>query len=123
VQNVSFQWADGSVGTVNELLRWTQGRLLLLFFGEIDPAALRRLRALAGSAPLLAIQVLGAQDQPQAREHVRDPQGHLRGACHVFGHAWALVRPDAYVAATGEAVDAALVDAVGRCLAAAEVQA
>jgi 3-(3-hydroxy-phenyl)propionate hydroxylase len=34
----------------------------------------------------------------------------------VFGHAWALVRPDAYVAATGEAVDAAVIEAVGRAL-------
>jgi 3-(3-hydroxy-phenyl)propionate hydroxylase len=51
---------------------------------------------------------------------VRDPQGHLQGACHVFGHAWALVRPDAYLAATGEAVDGALVrrpsNALGHCL-------
>jgi 3-(3-hydroxy-phenyl)propionate hydroxylase len=34
----------------------------------------------------------------------------------VFGHAWALMRPDAYVAATGESVDAALVHAVGQAL-------
>ena len=50
---------------------------------------------------------------------MRDPQGHLQGACHVFGHAWALVRPDSYVAATGESVDAALVHAVGQALGAA----
>jgi 3-(3-hydroxy-phenyl)propionate hydroxylase len=48
---------------------------------------------------------------------VRDPQGHLQGACHVFGHAWALVRPDAYLAATGEAVDGALVQAIEHALA------
>jgi 3-(3-hydroxy-phenyl)propionate hydroxylase len=122
VQNVVFQWADGSPGTVNDLLRWAEGRLLLLLFGEIDRASLRRVRALTESAPLLAMQVVGTNGTPSAIEHVLDPQGHLRGACHVFGHTWALVRPDAYVAATGESIDAALVNAVGKCLGAGEVQ-
>jgi 3-(3-hydroxy-phenyl)propionate hydroxylase len=122
VQNVVFQWADGSPGTVNDLLRWAEGRLLLLLFGEIDRASLRRVRALTESAPLLAMQVVGTNATPSAIEHVLDPQGHLRGACHVFGHTWALVRPDAYVAATGESIDAALVNAVGKCLGAGEVQ-
>lgn len=116
VQNVSFQWPDGSAGTVNDLLRWADGRLLLLLFGDVDRASLRRVRALAESAPVLAVQVLGADHAPSAVEHVRDANGDLRGATHVFGHAWALVRPDAYVAATGEGVDAALVRAVGKCL-------
>jgi 3-(3-hydroxy-phenyl)propionate hydroxylase len=65
------------------------------------------------------VQVLGTDDEPGALEHVRDPKGHLQGACHVFGHAWALVRPDSYVAATGETVDASLVHAVGQALGAA----
>ena len=47
---------------------------------------------------------------------VRDPLGHLQGACHVFGHAWALVRPDTYLAATGEAVDGSLITAVEHAL-------
>ena len=64
------------------------------------------------------MQVLGPNDRPGALEHVRDPEGHLQGACHVFGHAWALVRPDSYVAATGESVDAAVIQAVARALAA-----
>ena len=63
------------------------------------------------------MQVLGSDAPAQAHETVRDPLGHLQGACHVFGHAWALVRPDAYLAATGEAVDAALVAAVEQALA------
>jgi 3-(3-hydroxy-phenyl)propionate hydroxylase len=62
------------------------------------------------------VQVLGPDDLAGALEHVVDPKGHLQGACHVFGHAWALVRPDAYVAATGETVDATLVHAVGQAL-------
>ena len=63
--------------------------------------------------------MLGPEDTPGAAEYVRDPKGHLQGACHVFGHAWALVRPDSYVAATGESIDAKLVHAVGLALGAA----
>jgi 3-(3-hydroxy-phenyl)propionate hydroxylase len=116
VQNVSFQWADGSPGTVNELLQWADGRLLLLLFGNANRSSLSRLRALAESAPLRCVQVVGADEHAAAIEHVRDPKGHLQGACHVFGHAWALVRPDSYVAASGETVDASLVEAVAKAL-------
>ena len=116
VQNVGFRWADGSPGLVNELLQWADGRLLVLVFGSFSAASLQRLRALCAHAPLRAVQVLGADGPAGALEHVRDPQGHLQGACHVFGHAWALVRPDAYVAATGESIDASLVHAVARAL-------
>jgi len=120
VQNVSFQWSDGSRGTVNDLLQWADGRLLVLVFGESTPSALARLRALGETAALRSVQVVGTDDNPAAREHVRDPQGHLQGACHVFGHAWALVRPDSYVAATGESIDATLVHAIGKALGALE---
>lgn len=116
VQNVAFEWAPGRHGVVNDLLRWADGNLLLLVFGGLPPAALRRLRDVAASAPVRVVQVVGPDERPAAREHVRDPQGHLQGACHVFGHAWALVRPDSYVAATGENIDAALVHAIGRAL-------
>lgn len=119
VQNVAFEWADGSRGEVNDLLRWADGRLLVLLFGGTPPSALQRLRSLAQTAPLCCVQVLGPGDKPGAIEHVRDPKGHLQGACHVFGHAWALLRPDSYVAATGEAVDAGLVHAIGQALGAA----
>ena len=60
--------------------------------------------------------VVDAHATPQAREHVRDPLGHLQGACHVFGHAWAIVRPDGYLSATGEAVDAQLVKSIEHAL-------
>jgi 3-(3-hydroxy-phenyl)propionate hydroxylase len=120
VQNVSFQWADGSAGTVNDLLQWADGRLLLLLFGRANRASLERLRQLAATAPLYCVQVLGAGESAAAVEHIRDSKGHLQGACHVFGqdpiNVWALVRPDSYVAATGEAIDASLVDAVARAL-------
>jgi 3-(3-hydroxy-phenyl)propionate hydroxylase len=116
VQNVSFEWPDGSSGQVNDLLRWADGRLLVLVFGAASPAALEKLRGLSETAPVRCVQVLGPDEPTGAREHVRDPKGHLQGACHVFGHAWALVRPDSYVAATGETVDAVLVHAVGQAL-------
>ncbi|MBA2964649.1 MULTISPECIES: FAD-dependent monooxygenase [Ramlibacter] len=120
VQNVSFHWSDGTTGLVNDLLLWAEGRLLLLVFGDPGRAGLARVRELVQAAPLRCVQVLGATDAPGALEHVRDPKGHLQGACHVFGHAWALLRPDAYVAATGEAINAGVVDAVACALGARE---
>ncbi|MBU7576029.1 MAG: FAD-dependent oxidoreductase [Hydrogenophaga sp.] len=116
VQNVSFTWADGSTGQVNDLLNWAQGDLLVLVFGDLAPAALQRLRRLCLDAPVRSVQVLGSDGAAQALEHVRDPKGHLQGACHVFGHAWALVRPDGYLAATGETINARLVTAIERSL-------
>ncbi len=122
VPNAPFCWADGRTpGSLHELLRWADGHLLLLAFGDLSPAACERLALLSCCAPLRCVQVLDAEATPQAVEHVRDlnPRGvgHLQAACHVFGHAWALVRPDSYLAATGEAVDARLVHAIENALA------
>ena len=112
VQNVAFRWADGSSGTVNDLLEWAGGDLLVLVFGHVSMAASERLRQLTSHAPVRCVQVLEAHSSPQAVEHLIDPQGHLQGACHVFGHAWAVLRPDGYLSATGEAVDAKLVHSI-----------
>ncbi|MDR7150355.1 3-(3-hydroxy-phenyl)propionate hydroxylase [Hydrogenophaga palleronii] len=116
VQNVAFAWADGSQGRVNDLLDWAAGDLLVLVFGDLSPSALQRLRRLCFDAPVRSVQVLGIDATAQAVEHVRDPHAHLQGACHVFGHAWALVRPDGYLAASGETVDGQLVAAIERSL-------
>lgn len=120
VQNAAFRWADGSQGTVNDLLLWAAGDLLVLVFGQLSADAVQRLRELARHAPVRSVQVLGPGERAQAREHIRDINargiGHLQGACHVFGHAWALVRPDSYLAATGEAVDSNLIAAVEKTL-------
>ncbi len=116
VQNVRFAWADGTAGCINHLLDWAAGDLLLLVFGELSPTARQRLRRLSAAAPVRCVQVPGPGARPQAAEHVLDPEGHLRGACHVHGHAWALVRPDGYLAASGEAVNASLIAAVERSL-------
>jgi 3-(3-hydroxy-phenyl)propionate hydroxylase len=112
VQNVRFQWADGRTGTVNDLLTWADGRLLVLLFGDLPRATAQRLRLITEHAPVRCVQAVGARERPCAREHVLDTQGHLQEACHVLGHTWALVRPDGYLAATGEAVDAALVQSI-----------
>lgn len=116
VQNVAFRWADGGKGVVNDLIEWAGGQLLVLVFGDMSQAAAKRLRDITSAAGVHAVQVVGPDTWPQAREHVIDPQGHLQGACHVFGHAWALVRPDAYIAATGESVDAGLIQAIERAI-------
>ncbi len=116
VQNVAFTWADGSAGVVNDLLAWADGSLLLLAFGELDSTQVQRLQALAAGAPLRCVQVLGAKDRASATEHVRDAKGTLRDACHVYGHDWALLRPDSYVAATGEGIDAGLIRAIEKAL-------
>ena len=117
VQNVAFTWAGGSgSGTMNDLLQWTQSRLLVLVFGHLSATALERLRQLSTTAPVRCVQVVGPDEPAQAKEHVRDPKGHLQGACHVFGHAWALIRPDGYLAATGEVVDGDLVQAIEKSL-------
>jgi 3-(3-hydroxy-phenyl)propionate hydroxylase len=116
VQNVNFLWPDNSSGTLNDLLEWAGGRLLLLVFGDASPQCFERLRALGETAPVRSVHVLGADEPAAVLEHVRDPQGHLQGACHVFGHAWALIRPDSYVAATGESVDSTLIHAVTKAI-------
>ena len=116
VQNVALRWADGSAGCVNELLNWAAGDLLLLAFGPLGRADQQRLNTLTGGAPLRAVQVPTGRDRAQATEHVRDPDGHLRAACQLAGPGWALVRPDGYLAASGDRIDGRLVAALERSL-------
>ena len=115
-QNTAFAWADGSSGTLSDLLAWAQGRLLLLVFDQIRPAALAQLQALTLLCDVRGVQVLATDLQASAIEHIRDPHGHVRATCQAPGlptsAAWALLRPDGYIAATGEKIDAALVRAV-----------
>jgi 3-(3-hydroxy-phenyl)propionate hydroxylase len=115
-QNVGFAWPGGRPGELLDLLAWAQGRLLLLAFGDVSAAALARLAALSVEAGIRCVQVVGPGEKATAVEHVIDDQGHLQATCHVFGHAWALLRPDGHVAATGESVDASLVHAVAAAL-------
>lgn len=43
LQNVALRWADGSAGDLADLLRWAQGRLLLLVFCMIKPGDAQRI--------------------------------------------------------------------------------
>lgn len=45
-----------------------------------------------------------------------DRHGHLQTTCQVSGQGWALLRPDSYVAATGNSVGASLVHAIATAL-------
>ena len=117
VQNVAFRWANRQTGVLNTLLDWAEGCLLLLVFGPIKVAELARLRQLASTTAMLrVVQVMDPADKPQALEHVIDDKGHVRRACQGTDQRWALVRPDAYLAATGSGIDAALVRQVGCAL-------
>lgn len=118
VQNTQLCWADGSPGVLNDLLGWAGGRMLLLVFGLPDAQAVRRLSQLARTAPLRGVQVAATAERARAREWVLDPSGELARACACQpGRGWALVRPDAYLAATGVAVDGGLVAALQKSLA------
>ena len=107
-QNVVFAWADGSRGELIALMQWAGARLLLLVFGDLTGPAAQRLQKLSKDADLRCVQVIAPGGNAAATEHVIDTQGHLQATCHVFGHAWALLRPDGYLVATGESVDASL---------------
>ena len=118
-QNVALRWADGQPGQLHDLLGWAGGDLLLLAFGPQPAAALRRLRQLGATAPVRSVQVLAPGEAAAALEHVRDPQGHLRATCTLDGAAapaWALIRPDGYLSATGSRIDGSLVRAVEQTL-------
>ncbi|MDO9402655.1 MAG: FAD-dependent monooxygenase [Polaromonas sp.] len=117
-QNVGFSWANGEPGELVDLLRWAGGHALLLVFGSLARADARRLRDLAVQTGVRCVQVLPAaaagRGADAAREQIIDQAGLLRATCQLPSAraGWALVRPDSYLAATGEATDAALVRAV-----------
>ena len=117
VQNVSFQWADGTQGCLNDLLNWAGGDLLLLVLGRQTPQVLARIRSLTRHAPVRAVQVLAQGEKPQAREHLLDPNGHVRQACLASDPSWALVRPDGYLTGTGKDWGSGVVKWLGRALA------
>jgi len=118
VQNVKIQWRPGKSGALNDLLQWADGRLLILVFGSQTKAALKRLQELSASGlPVRCVQVLAKGDSAQAREHIWDKQGHLQSACSVeHAGAWAVIRPDGYLADTGQGVNGELIAAVATSL-------
>jgi 3-(3-hydroxy-phenyl)propionate hydroxylase len=107
VQNAAI-WFDAAgkhAGTLNDLINWSDGRLLLLVFGRIPAMDGPRLRKLSLHLPVRVVQVLGptwqATGNPIAQEHVYDLQGHLRQAAQAQALQWVVVRPDAYLAGGG----------------------
>lgn len=110
VQNVSFQWADDSSGRLNQLLLWASGLpLLLLWVDTPAPASLMqaaRNLAKAGQLRVVAVSRFGAA-QHAWREQITDRNALLAQACGAdAGTAWALIRPDSYLAARGQSAAA-----------------
>ena len=103
LQNVALRWADGSAGDLADLLKWAHGRLLLLVFGLLKPGQLRRIVKLAEHTDMRSVHVPGRGMPAITKEHVLDPEGNL--AASVGGAGWALLRPDSYIAATGQHID------------------
>lgn len=110
VQNVGFQWLDGSRGNVNDLLRWANGHLLLLVFGKLSKRDIIYLSALAHASGLHVAQVLMPGESSEVTEALVDDTGKLQAACN--NRRWALIRPDNYLAASGSGIDAELVNAL-----------
>ena len=104
LQNVALRWADGSAGDVADLLRWAEGRLLLLVFGVLKPGDAQRIIFLTRQTDIRSVHVPGRDMPAIIREHVLDPEGHL--AASMGGVGWVLLRPDSYIAATGQHMDA-----------------
>ena len=111
VQNVNFYWNPWSdaEGCLNDLLGWCNGSLLLLWFGALSSQEAQRLRQLGTHAPVQIVQVADASARVQCVEHVHDPLHHLKTATQLGPQQWALVRPDAYLAATGNGAGSELV--------------
>ena len=118
VQNIAFKWLDGSRGNLNDLLRWSNGHLLLLVFGHLPKLQALHLSALAASTGLQAAQVLASGQTPNCKEALIDHSGKLTSACKAESKnlCWALLRPDSYLAATGSGIDAALIRSVQQAL-------
>ena len=118
LQNVALRWADGSPGDVADLLKWAEGRLLLLVFGVLTKGQARHIIMLTRQTDMRCVQVLGqvpggmpgGKGPGAAKEHVLDPEGHL--VASLGGALWALLRPDSYIAATGQQIDAELTRAL-----------
>ena len=105
VQNVSFKWVDGSMGTLNQLLQWAGGLPLLVLWANapiaLPATVMREVQQLSDSGQLRAVMV-SLSPCRVSREQIVDAEIKLRQACGVDVHSlWALIRPDSYLAARG----------------------
>ncbi len=113
VQNVSFQWADGSTGQLNQLLQWAKAWPLLLVWADSLAGGASRQQWLRSGWHLHA-RIVWVQTKASAiplRETIVDKPLRLAHACGLSGTGWALIRPDSYLAARGERYCAAQLEA------------
>ena len=116
VQNAPVQFADQSSGSLADLLQWANGRMLLLVFGELSRKEIAKLQSISVLASVNAVQVVSKKNA-DVLEHVIDTNKTLRHACLSEKAKWALIRPDAYLAAKGKALNGQLVKSLASALA------
>jgi 3-(3-hydroxy-phenyl)propionate hydroxylase len=116
VQNVALQFSSDSTGNLADLLQWANGRLLLLVFGELSRKEITKLQSISALAAVYAVQVVHKK-HADVLEHVMDKNKTLRSACQCEKAQWALLRPDAYLAAKGKVINGQLVKALATALA------
>ena len=116
VQNAPVQFADHSSGSLADLLQWANGRMLLLVFGELSRKEITKLQSIGALASVYAVQVVSKKNA-DVLEHVIDTNKTLRRACQSEKTLWALIRPDAYLAAKGKSINGQLVKALATALA------
>ena len=115
VQNAPVQFADHSSGSLADLLQWANGRMLLLVFGELSRKEITKLQSIGALASVYAVQVVSKKNA-DVLEHVIDTNKTLRRACQSEKAQWALIRPDAYLAAKGKKLNADLLKAISMAL-------
>ena len=116
VQNAALVFNRSQPGSLADLLLWANARLLLLVFGSLGRKDMAKLQSLSMAANVCVVQVTHSKPG-QATEHVMDPDKSLRRACRAEKAQWALIRPDAYLAAKGKAINGQLVKALAHALA------
>lgn len=115
VQNAPLLFADHASGSLADLLQWTQGRLLLLVFGELSRKEIAKLQSISVLASVYTVQVVSKKNA-DVLEHVIDSNKTLRRACQSEKAQWALIRPDAYLAAKGKAISGLLIKSIAKSL-------
>jgi 3-(3-hydroxy-phenyl)propionate hydroxylase len=116
VPNAPVQFEDHAGGSLADLLQWTQGRMLLLVFGELSRKEIAKLQSISALASVYTVQVVSKKNA-DVLEHVIDSNKTLRRACQSEKAQWALIRPDAYLAGKGKAINGQLVKALATALA------
>ncbi len=104
VQNVSFEWTDGTSGQLNDLLQWAKGMPLLLVWagGPGDYLWRERLKHQSWHEQARIVWVQTRGSAIDVRETIVDTPQCLAQACGLHAPGWALIRPDSYIAARGQ---------------------